>query len=199
MTTFYICRHGQTENNKLARLSGWIDTPLTAEGEINAVTVSAKLRGLRFDKIVSSDLGRTFITAYIISRRLGYTAEIERRSALREINYGTLSNKPVAEYPATGSPEANATLQHDGGESLVMMQQRVVADVTQLAAGNLGKTILLVGHDGTINALRAVYSGEDIGVVDARAGNPHDIVLRMDWNDGRITALEEIGGGQAVL
>ena len=97
MTTFYICRHGQTENNKNKRLSGWIDTPLTADGIKNAATSAEKLRSIKFDKIISSDLGRAFITAYLISRKLGYTSTIELSKELREVNYGDLANLPYSE------------------------------------------------------------------------------------------------------
>lgn len=94
MTSFYICRHGQSENNKHGRLSGWIDTPLTEEGVRNAASSAAKLNGTKIDKIVSSDLGRAFVTAYIISRKLNYSNEIELNKGLREINYGELGNMP---------------------------------------------------------------------------------------------------------
>ncbi len=42
MTMFYICRHGETENNKNRLLSGWIDTPLTEEGVQNALSANVK-------------------------------------------------------------------------------------------------------------------------------------------------------------
>ena len=32
LNAFYIVRHGETENNRAKRLSGWIDTPLTDTG-----------------------------------------------------------------------------------------------------------------------------------------------------------------------
>jgi broad specificity phosphatase PhoE len=32
MNKFYLVRHGETENNRAKRLSGWIDTPLTDTG-----------------------------------------------------------------------------------------------------------------------------------------------------------------------
>src|SRR6266545_7227401 len=103
MTTFYICRHGETENNKKKRLSGWIDTPLTEEGIKNASSSADKLRSIAFDKIISSDLGRAFVTAYLISRSLGYTSAIELHKDLREVNYGELANKfysgPDSAYP----------------------------------------------------------------------------------------------------
>src|SRR4051812_48009737 len=105
MTTFYICRHGQTENNKNRRLSGWIDTPLTNEGVANAQASAAKLRVIHLDTIISSDLGRAFTTAYIIARELGFAGEIERTAGLREVNYGELANHSYDDYPEMTAAE----------------------------------------------------------------------------------------------
>lgn len=99
MTTFYICRHGETENNKRKRLMGWTDTPLTEEGKLNAKSSASKLKAIHIDQIVSGDLGRAFATAYIISRQLGYSSDIEMSAGLREMNYGDLANQPYGAYP----------------------------------------------------------------------------------------------------
>lgn len=43
----YIFRHGQSELNKLKRLQGHIDFPLTPEGVANAHAVATKLKGTK--------------------------------------------------------------------------------------------------------------------------------------------------------
>jgi probable phosphoglycerate mutase len=189
MTTFYICRHGQTENNKNGRLSGQIDTPLTEEGMQNAFSSAAKLSGITFDLIVSSDLGRAFITAYLIARKLGYSDEIKRFQELREVSYGSLSNILVSEVFAR-----HIDLDKDDheGESLAQMQTRVVACFNEIAAANQGKTILLVSHIGTINALYASFTGQDIVAVDSARGNAHDFVGKITAEDGKIVSFDEI-------
>ena len=68
MNIFYIVRHGETENNRAKRLSGWIDTPLTEDGLKPTEQVIAKLSNLHIDEIYSSDVGRSFITAYVLAR-----------------------------------------------------------------------------------------------------------------------------------
>lgn len=80
MTTFYICRHGQTENNKNHRFSGWLDSPLTEQGVRDAEAAAMKLSGIQFDKIVASDLGRATSTANIIVRANKYRKKIELES-----------------------------------------------------------------------------------------------------------------------
>lgn len=190
MTIFYICRHGETENNKNKRLSGWIDTPLTEEGDHNAVSAAAKLQGIHFDKVIASDAGRAFITAYLITRELGFSDEIERAKQLREVNYGDLANQPYAAYPEV-TTEQNAALVMPDGESLVMMQERVLKYVRELAKTYQGQTILLVAHDGTINAVRASYANENIGVADL-THNPHDFVARFIIEHDRVTEYDEV-------
>lgn len=195
MTTFYICRHGETENNKHMRLSGWIDTPLTNRGVKNALTTAKKLHGIQFDMIIASDLGRAFITAYIISRKLGYSADIEQFMELREINYGDLANTPYtgpqAAYPILSAAE-NTNYIPPNGESLAQMQQRVLACIKRISRANSDKTILIAAHDGTINAVHASFLNQDIGLVDAASANAHDFVAKFVCNNDKITSFEEV-------
>lgn len=193
MTTFYICRHGQTENNLHQRFSGWIDAPLTAQGEQDARSAAAKLAkvpGLHLDFVLSSDLGRAFISAYIVVRQLGLTLEIERRPELREVNYGELANQPYAIYPPL-TPAENTTFTPPGGESLALMQRRVVTFVRQFAAAHPDTTAFIMGHDGTINAIRALYLRQSIGQADEHH-SAHDFVGKFTVQDGRVTSFEEI-------
>jgi broad specificity phosphatase PhoE len=191
MTEFYISRHGQTEFNQQKRLQGWIDTPLTAEGVQNAKSAAAKLRGLQIDSIISSDLGRAFVTAYLVVRELGIDIEIERSSELREVNYGDLAGKPYSAYPNL-TPQENATFVSPNGESLVQMQQRVLGYIQQLTTHNPNGTILLVAHDGTINAIRANFSGESMGTADLTR-NAHDFVAKFTHDGSKVTSFNELG------
>lgn len=189
MTTFYICRHGQTENNLNQRFSGWIDTPLTAEGVQNAHASATKLGGLSFDTVIASDLGRAFVTAYIITRDLGLSTEIQRAPELREVNYGDYANRPYTEYPHM-TPEENGVFVAPNGESLSQMQQRVMAFIQELAETNPDKTILLVAHDGTINAIRGSFLGQSMGDADLTR-NAHDAVARFTF-EGSVKSFEDL-------
>lgn len=191
MTTFYICRHGQTENNKYGRFSGWIDTPLTDAGINNAKSSATKLSSHKIDKVVSSDLGRAFITAYIIVRQLGKDIEIIPEEALREVNYGDFANMPYAVYPEV-SPQENGNFVSPNGESLAQMQRRVLACIAKINKDNPDGHVLLTAHDGTINAIYSNFSGEDIGIVDAERQNAHDFVAKFVYLGGKIISFEEI-------
>jgi broad specificity phosphatase PhoE len=191
MTTIYIARHGQTENNLNRRFSGWIDTPLTSNGVEDAKSSGTKLSGKKIDQIISSDLGRAFATAYIISRVIGFEKDIKTDKGLREMNYGDFANVPYSKYPNM-TPLENAFYVSPNGESLAQSQQRVINSVKSIASDNPDKTILLVAHDGTINAIRADFTGNNIGLVDAKRLNKHDTVVRFVFENNKIKSLEEI-------
>src|SRR4051812_40424848 len=92
MNTFYIARHGETDNNRAKRLSGWIDTPLIDTGLEPTKKVISRLSNVHIDEMYSSDVGRAFITAYVVARGLDFTKEIKRLAGLREVSYGDAAN-----------------------------------------------------------------------------------------------------------
>ncbi len=193
MTTFYICRHGQTENNQRRRLMGWIDTPLTESGIKNAKSSAAKLHGIHINKIVSSDLGRSFISAYIIARELGYDDEILLLAGLREHNYGDWANLTYDDPKLEALTDR--TFIPPNGESLIAMQTRVIACIQDISIKFPGQSVLVVAHDGTINAIRAFFLKDDIDSSDD-LDNAHDFVGKFIIENGKITSFEEIDGKQ---
>jgi probable phosphoglycerate mutase len=190
MATFYICRHGETENNHAERLSGWVDTPLTEKGVGEAKMVGEKASDLGITKLISSDLGRAFQTAYIISRTINYTGEIAVNKDLREVNYGELANQPYSAYPDL-TPEENTTFVPEGGESLQQMHNRVLKCLSQLEQDYGDEIVLIIAHDGTINAVRANLSGESAGQADT-VHNPQDVIMQFTIEAGIVTAFNQI-------
>jgi broad specificity phosphatase PhoE len=193
MNTFYIARHGETENNKIGRLSGWVDSPLTEHGLRPTETVIAKLQNIPIDEIYSSDLGRAFITAYTIALGLGFKKEIRRLPGLREVNYGDANNLNATQayelYPGLDSDTYYAA---PNGESLEVMQKRVFQTLNMLNDSHSGETILLVAHSGVMAAIRASHIGQDFGEHNISEAYPHDFVGKFTIKDGEITLFEEV-------
>ncbi len=190
MTTFYICRHGETENNKNHILSGWSDSPLTELGQSNAISAATKLQGIKIDKIVCRDTGRASNTATIFAIQIGYAGEIEKYKNFREMNYGDLTGKNYSEYPDLTVDE-NSNYIPTNGESLTQMRTRVMECVDRLNSLNSEKSILIVAHDGTINSIRSDFKGISMGQADL-THNPHDMVARFLIKDGKIISFEEV-------
>lgn len=193
MSIFYICRHGQTEYNAELKIQGWFDTPLTDEGVENAHRAAEKMKNLGIDSIYSSDLGRAFITAYIISRDLGYQKEISFSKDLREVEYGDLSGLPESQVLDIYNHLNNADAYiPPHGESLEHMQARVLVYINRLSIEDPKKIRLLVTHDCVINAIYSSFSNLDFGDYNNDHSNPHGFVAKIEVDDNKIKTFEEV-------
>lgn len=195
MNTFYIARHGETENNRAKRLSGWIDTPLTDTGLQPTERVIVKLANLHIDAIYASDVGRAFITAYVIARGLNFGGEIKRLAGLREVNYGDAANMysdtAYGQYPQL---DRDTHFTPPNGESLDTMQQRVFETIIQLNNSHADANILLVCHSGVMAALKASHIGQDFGEHNISEAYAHDYVGKFTFENGVVSSFEEFKG-----
>lgn len=192
MNTFYIVRHGETENNRAKRLSGWIDTPLTDTGLEPTLEVIKMLANVRIDEIYSSDVGRAFITAYFITRGLGLNKEIHRLAGLREVNYGDAANMYSHEaYKLYPKLDRDTHFIPPNGESLDYMQKRVFQTIDNLNSSHSDETILLVCHSGVMAALRANHIGQDFGEHNISEAYPHDYVGAFTFEAGQVKTFKK--------
>jgi broad specificity phosphatase PhoE len=195
MNTFYIVRHGETENNRSKRLSGWIDTPLTENGLKPTDKVIAKLAHLQIDEVYSSDMGRAFITAYKLVRGLQFPKEIKHLSGLREVNYGDAANMFSAKaYELYHKLDRDTHYAPPNGESLDHMQKRVFQTIDELNERHKDAVIVLVCHSGVMAALRASHIGQDFGEHNISEAYPHDYVGKFTFANGVVTGFEEFKG-----
>ncbi len=194
MNTFYIIRHGETENNRAKRLSGWIDTPLTADGLLPTRQAIVVLRQLPpIEACYASDLGRAFVTAYEVMFALGLIdMKIIKVPELREVNYGDAANMPIAEaYERYPQLDRDTLYTPPNGESLAHMQRRVINAITALDRQYTNATILIVAHSGVMAALNASYQGADFGKHNISEAYPHDYVGEFTVADGVIASFRE--------
>ena len=63
MTTLYIVRHGETDLNRLYRFIGSTDHPLNERGIAQVETLREPMSKFHLDRIYSSPLKRTMMTA----------------------------------------------------------------------------------------------------------------------------------------
>jgi broad specificity phosphatase PhoE len=190
---FYLVRHGETINNVARRLSGWIDTPLTDKGLEPTQRVIKKLSQVRIDDMYSSDMGRSFITAYAISRGLNFIKEIKPLAGLREVNYGDAANMFSAEaYKLYPRLDRDTHYTPPKGESLDHMQQRVLQTVNNLDNTHNNENIVLVAHSGVMAALRASFLDTDFGEHNISEAYPHDYVGVFTLDQGKVTSFDEL-------
>lgn len=154
-----FARHGETELNLASKIQGWVDSPLTQKGIQDAKNLGQKIIGLKPHKVYSSDLGRSFMTAYFALKVVNLSQiSIQPDKRLREISFGNLtllSNNFLRDgtYPHfTDQPD----FVYPEGESFEIVCDRVKEFLVENEGNWEGQNILLVVHSGVVRALQKV-------------------------------------------
>lgn len=150
-----IVRHFKTLNNLARRIMGWGDAPPADDWEEDLLDVDRVLstRGIRFDGIYSSALGRSRETARYFAASRG-RLQVRSSARLNEVNYGDLFQAPkhwVAEHYPEYKTDPDYVF--PGGESFRAMQKRSLDYLLSLEARHSADTLLLVLHAGVIRGL----------------------------------------------
>jgi 2,3-bisphosphoglycerate-dependent phosphoglycerate mutase len=151
--TIVFVRHGETALN-VARVMQPADTPLNAQGLLQAAAVGRRLAAEPVAAIVSSDLPRARQTAEAIAAATG--APIEYSALLHERNFGDLRGRHHDEvrtqlgYDPITMPGAPPN-----GESWPVFQQRVASAFAHVLERRraLGGPLVVVTHGLVIGEL----------------------------------------------
>jgi broad specificity phosphatase PhoE len=134
---------------------------LTDEGRAQAEAAAEALRGVRFDRVVTSGLPRTLETARIVAPG----SEPERVEAFREIESGDIRGlEPgVVQEMMTAAFRGTVLLETQflGGESVGELLDRVLPTLDELLDDESWDVVLLVLHGGVNRAIlsRAATGG----------------------------------------
>ena len=156
-TEFIFIRHGQTADNVAGILQGHRDTPLDETGRRQARLTAECLRGKTVDAIFSSDLLRAFETAQIIGEVMGVTPV--STCGLREWHLGELEGQYSKELWKSHFEIMNCFNEDmgdvpvPGGESRYTFEKRVAGCIEDIADKNIGKTVVIVTHSGTMHSI----------------------------------------------
>jgi len=156
----YIIRHGRTKWNKIKRIQGKSNTPLSEEGREMAAMTATGLRDIHFDAVYASPLNRAYETAEIITGNRNI--EIQTDTRIKEISFGVLEGKPVACIANESiNKEQGVFFSHPhkyvppvGGETLNELCERAADFLAYLQTkhGALDR-ILIVAHGAVNKAL----------------------------------------------
>lgn len=156
-TQLIVVRHGETQWNLEGRRQGHLDSPLTARGIAQAESLARRLKNYSFNGLYSSDLGRAYRTAEIISRATGHRINVDER--LRERNLGIFQGLTGEEF-RQAHPDAYQTLRArgpdyviPGGESMRQQVERNIRCLEEIAGRHLGETVVVVTHGGVLSGL----------------------------------------------
>lgn len=136
MMTFYLARHGQTEENLARIFQGHLPGRLTAEGQTQARALGTALEDIELDAVVSSDLQRCVDTVRLAlgPRELPW----EQTPMLREIDWGSWTGLPIASVDLNHFP--------DDVETKAMLYERAGQALADLRERYAGKRVLVVAH-----------------------------------------------------
>lgn len=165
VTEIYIARHGETKYNREGKMQGrGIDAPLNKTGRLQARAISEELKDASLDHIFSSSLMRSMETAEIIA----WTLRMKYRSypELDEMNFGKFEGKPSKEIKKELN-EVHRTWKNGntdyaidgGGESPVMVLERVKSRTDDILSSHAGSTILFVLHGRLIRIMLSNWLG----------------------------------------
>ena len=200
MPTLVLIRHGQSQWNLENRFTGWIDIPLSPNGEEEARLAGEKLKGMMFDHAFTSALQRAQKTYSIAAQVAGFNDLVcEKDEALNERMYGDLQGLNKDECREKfGIDQVHIwrrsyDVPPPGGESLKNTAERVLPYYYKRIEPMLreGKNILIVAHGNSLRALIMKLenmSGEDIVKVEIPTGVP--IQYELDDNLNIISKKE---------
>lgn len=152
-TILYLARHGQSEWNNQALITGQLDPMLSPRGEQQSAALADCLAGETLAAIYATGLQRTVQTATPVARAKGLP--IVQVPELNELHMGVLQGRLRDER----DPEAQALWQQwqadvwnfrvPGGERFDEFTDRVTAALAAILQRHRGERILLVGHRAT--------------------------------------------------
>ena len=139
----YLIRHGESDNNVSGCYSGWEQVLLTEKGIEDAKSIRPLLENVKFDKIYSSDLIRAMNTCETALPGCVY----ETSPLLREVNVGTLGNKPFLPKDAPERRQMNDGFKEYGGENYDEFRVRIREFLSSLE-GSEHKCVAAFTHAG---------------------------------------------------
>ena len=190
----FMVRHGATDNNLAdpPLLQGRADVPLSVAGRQQAERTAALMASQKIDRVYASPLLRAQQTASAIA--LPHHLDVEVVEAIQEIDVGQWEGRSWKEI-AVSEPEryrqfmANpAEHGYAGGENVTELDQRVQPAMEALLAANLGKQVVVVGH----NLVNRTFLARLIGLPLAQVRNVHQDncgVSVARYRDGEIKLL----------
>lgn len=198
MPTLVLVRHGQSLWNKEDRFTGWIDVPLSEQGEEEARRAGALLKGMRFDVAYTSALMRAQDTLAIMLEEMGVDLPVIRDQALNERMYGDLQGLNKEATRKKYSPEIvllwrrSYDIAPPGGESLKDTAARTLPFFERAILGDIrqGKNVLVVAHGNSNRSIVMqldALSEEEVIALNLDTGVPY--VYELDV-DGKVVKRE---------
>ena len=160
--TLLFVRHGETADNRRLVFQGQGGRGLNALGRAQAARLAERMKLVRPDVIVSSDLERAVETATIVAATC--RLDIQTDPDLREVDVGAWTGKSYADIESSYPEEwaawtSGLDVRRGGGETYGELAARVERAVVRIASAHPRRRVLLVSHGGAIKAYVAKILG----------------------------------------
>jgi len=181
MTTVFLIRHADIDliGKTLCGRTGGIS--LNARGTMQAERLARRLSRFPLNAIVCSPLDRACETARPLSALTGL--EVKVSANLNEIAFGDWTGLSFDEL--SGIPgwkdfnHCRSCNRAPGGESLIEVQSRAVAEINKIAAEFPDGNIAVISHGDVIRAAIAYYMGI-----------PLDLLTRFEISPASVSILK---------
>ena len=209
-------------------MQGSVDSALKDSGHCRGREVRRALATGRGTAVYASDLQRAWHTGQRIAGATG--APLQPEPGLRERGFGLFEGKTFQEIEQAWPEQASQWRRRvpewvppEGGESLLLVRERVAETVQRIAARHPGELIVLVAHGGVLDAIyrlatrqaldaprtwklpnaainRLLWSPEGLAVIGWAETGPPDVAARCGGRPrgGRCNTTcaggEKIGG-----
>ena len=174
-------RHGQTEWNKLKKIQGSCDSPLTSYGKEVITEWSLFLKKYKWDRILASDLGRVRETVSILNKELNIP--VEYTSQLREQDWGEWEGMTIPYIKKTFGEDLERRVQMGwlfaapNGETRQNVRERTISALSNAARKWPGQNILIVCHQGVIKSFLYSITGRKFMPGDEQMFQPNSFHL----------------------
>ncbi len=174
-TTFYLARHGETEWNRVKRLQGQMDSPLTQVGLLQAEQLALSLKNEGIGHIVSSPLSRALLTAEACQKGLNLDLSIDDN--LMERHFGEWQQKlfnDLREEPDFENIFFRVTAHKPpNGESALQGAERFKLALQTIAKTCSENKILIVTHGDLLRCFLAQLNNKTFCDAYSQYGNGH--------------------------
>jgi len=154
MPKLILIRHGQSLWNLENRFTGWVDVPLTPQGESEALAAGAKLKGMPLNVAYTSALTRAQRTLQLVMEAAELALPVIKDQALNERHYGDLqglNKEDTARIHGADQvkiwrrsydipPPNGEALKDTAARTLPFFERCIMGDIRQ------GKNVLVVAH-----------------------------------------------------
>lgn len=195
-----LVRHGQSLWNLQNRFTGWVDVPLTEQGEAEARRAGELLAGRTFDVAYTSVLQRAIRTCDLLMETAGIAPPIVRDEALNERHYGDLQGLNKARTAEKFGEEQvhiwrrSYDVPPPNGESLKDTAARTLPFFDRAILGDIrdGRDVLVVAHGNSNRSIVMQLDGlDEEAVLELNLATGVPLVYELDA-DGTVQSKQTL-------